>query len=74
MNKLTFAFDVQLDEQENYIASCTQVEISNNPFHLNRYTDSTPVIINKAYNHKGNQIKINPTIEWFLNSSFVELR
>jgi hypothetical protein len=74
MKKLTFAFDVQLNDQEDFIAAGTQVEVSDNPLYLNRHNDFTPVIITSAYNYNGKTIKINQITEWFSNNSFIELR
>lgn len=71
---LTFAFDVQLNDQEDYISEGTQVKISDNPFHLTRYEGFTPVIITEAYSYNGNKLTITSYVEWFTCESFIELR
>lgn len=74
MKTLTFAFDVQLNDSEDWIAKDTEVQISENEIYLNRHSGYTPVIIKDAYDFDGNKMKISPYVEWFSNGSFVELR
>jgi hypothetical protein len=74
MKTLTFAFDVQLDQDENYIEEGTVVKVSDSPFHLNRWEDSVPVIITEAFSYEGKKFSIPATVEWFMKSSFAELR
>lgn len=69
---LTFKMDCQLNDNEDWIAAGTKVEVSINQFH-HKYKDSAPVIITEAYDYYGNPVKINPMVEWFGNSSFEEL-
>lgn len=74
MKTLTFAFDCQLNDNEDWIKGGTVVNVSDNPFYLKRHKDATPVIITEVYNYEGEKIEIVPTVEWFINSSFEELK
>ena len=73
MKTLTFAFDVQFNDKEDWVAAGTEVNVSDNEFHLSRWEDSTPVIIKEVFTYKGKCIEIDPTVEWFSNNTF-ELR
>jgi mRNA-degrading endonuclease HigB of HigAB toxin-antitoxin module len=73
MNTLTFKFDCQLNDNEDWIKEGTKVQVSSNQFHVNRFKDSTPVIITEALDIDGNKVKLIPYVEWFMNSCFVEL-
>jgi hypothetical protein len=74
MKTLTFAFDTQLDDAEIWIKEGIVVQVSDNEYYVKRFRDSTPVIITEAYTYEGEKIIIPATVEWFNNSSFVELR
>jgi hypothetical protein len=70
MKELTFAFDVQISDQEDWIPEGTVVKVSENPFHLNRWQDSTPVIITEYYTYNGEVVEVTPYVEWFANDTF----
>lgn len=71
--ELTFKFDVTLDSNtESWIREGTVVEVSDNPFYVNRFEDSTPVIITEAYTYEGQKITFPATVEWFMNTCFIE--
>lgn len=72
MKTLTFAFDVQVNE--DWITQGTQVEVSEDDFQLNKYSNYTPVIIKEYHNLDGEVVKVTPYVEWFSNRTFVELR
>lgn len=74
MKTLTFAFDVQFNDKEDWIPEGTKVNVSENEFHLSRWKDAAPVIIKEILSYKGKRIEIDPTVEWFSNNTFVELR
>lgn len=67
---LTFALDVQLNDNEDWIAEGTVVEIYNTPRDSKGFT---PVIITHGYTHSGEPITLDPYYEFFSNSSFKEL-
>lgn len=73
MKKLTFVCDVQLNDNEDWIEAGTVVTVSDNIHHVNKYEHSVPVVVNEAYDMKGNKKKVNDTIVWFSKGSFVEL-
>lgn len=67
---LTFAFDVQLNDNEDYIKAGTKVRIYDHPI---KKSDCTPVIIDKAWTYEGKEFTPDCiTYEWFMNSSFIE--
>ena len=66
---LTFAFDSQLTDNEDYVKAGTVVEIVD----LDRHKGFTGVRVTEAYDYNGNQIEVNDVC-WFSNSSFIELR
>lgn len=70
MKTLTFAFDVQLNNHEQYIPKGTVVEIADTKQHEGLF----PVIITEVkslIDHK--IVKIDPTVEYFFNFNFKEL-
>lgn len=72
--ELTFAFSVQLNDNEDFIKEGTVLKVSNNPYYLKRFEDATPVIITEAYTHNGEKITGMHYTEWFSNETFVELK
>lgn len=71
MKTVTFAFDCQLNNQEDFIKEGSVVEVSDNEFYIHRYENSIPVIITEGYNCKGKKIAFEPYVEWFMKESFV---
>lgn len=71
MKELTFAFDCQLNNQEDYVKEGTKVKVYDHPL---KKPDFTAVIIEKAINCQGNTINLMPNHEWFVNAAFIELR
>jgi hypothetical protein len=70
MKTLTFAFDVQLNDKEDWIMEGTKVEVAE----ASRLHEGfTPVIITEACRYDGKIFKTT-VIEYFLNESFVEFR
>ena len=71
---VTFALDVQLNDDEDWIASGTKVKVSDSKFHLIRYEDAIPVIITEAFDIDEDKVEFTPYVEWFMKNSFVETR
>jgi hypothetical protein len=71
MTKLTFAFDCQLNDEEDYIKEGTIVEVYP---HLKNGEEFTAVIIDKAWSYEGEELNPYPTYEIFMNTAFKELR
>jgi hypothetical protein len=71
MKELTFAFDCQLNDQEDYIKEGTKVKIYDHPL---KKPGFTPVIIESAHTYKEKAIKVPSKHEWFANTAFIELR
>lgn len=71
MKTLTFAFDVQLNDDEDYIIEGTVVQVADV---WKQYEDSTAVIITEGYSYNGDPIQFVPFVDHFMNRSFVELR
>jgi hypothetical protein len=70
MIKLTFAFDCQLNDNEDYVKEGQEVELYPYPIHKEGFT---PVRIKKAFSFEGDPIKTNE-VHWFTSSSFKEYR
>jgi hypothetical protein len=70
MMMLTFAFDCQLNNNEDYIKEGTKVRVYNHPLKKQGFT---AVVIEAAFNHKGKEITFPSTYEWFSNAAFKEL-
>jgi hypothetical protein len=70
MMMLTFKMDCQLNDNEDWIAEGTKVEIDNR-LH-NTKNDCTWVKITKAFSFEGQELQLNES-HLFLNISFTEL-
>ncbi len=70
MSKLTFAFDCQLNENEEWIEEGTTVKTYNHPLKKEGYQC---VMIEWAYTWEGTAFNHNQ-YEWFMNEAFKELR
>lgn len=70
MNTLTFAFDCQLNDLEDYVAEGTVVEVVDT---WRKSEGFTPVLITKCFTYEGMPMDIKQ-VEYFMNESFVELR
>ncbi|MED4885414.1 hypothetical protein [Bacillus smithii] len=71
MKTLTFAFDVQLNGQDQYIPKGTVVKISNTHKQNEGFV---PVVITEVKSLIDNKIvKIDPTVEYFFSFNFKEL-
>jgi hypothetical protein len=70
MKTLTFAFDAQLNDQEDYIPAGTQVKVYNT---WRQHEGFTPVLVEAALTYKGKPITVNQ-VEYFTNQTFVENR
>jgi hypothetical protein len=68
MIKLTFAFDCQLNENEDYVKEGQQVELYPYPIYKEGFT---PVRVKEAYTFLGGKIKTDEIV-WFTNASFKE--
>jgi hypothetical protein len=68
MKELTFAFDCQLNDQEDYVKEGTKVKVYDHPL---KKPGFTAVIIKKAINCQGNTINLMPKYEWFVNVAFM---
>ena len=72
MKTLTFAFDVQLHDNEDWIKEGTVVSVSDT---WRQHEGFTPVIITEGFSYSGKHITIQPAEEvFFMNECFVELR
>jgi hypothetical protein len=69
MQEVTFAFDVQLNDNEDWIKEGTKVSIYDHPL---KKTDAVPVIITKYWNFEGKELEQSPNYEWFMVRSFKE--
>jgi hypothetical protein len=70
MIKLTFAFDCQLNENEDYVKEGQEVELYSHP-RTPFNPDFVPVRITEAFSLLGGKIKTDEVV-WFKNSSFKE--
>lgn len=71
METLTFKFDTQLNDNEDWISKGTVVQVADIWKH---HEGSTPVIITEAITYQGKHITFDyPVIESFMNCSFDEL-
>jgi DNA/RNA endonuclease YhcR with UshA esterase domain len=70
MKTLTIAFDVQLNDNEDYLQEGTILEVADV---WKQYEGSTPVIVKEALNYKGKPVKVSE-IAYFMNCTFKELR
>lgn len=73
MEKVTFMFDVQLNDNEDWMAKGTVVSVSDNEYYLNKHAGYIPVIVDSAYNFEENKIKLDPSVEWFTVGTFKQL-
>jgi hypothetical protein len=71
MDKLTFAFDCQLNDQEDFIKEGTTVKVYDHPLKKEGFT---AVVISSAFNYKEEEITFPSNYEWFSNAAFKELR
>lgn len=71
---VTFALDVQLNDNEDWIPKGTKVRVSDNEYHLNRHEGFIPVIITEAMDYDGDRVEFDPYVEWFNEKSFVEFK
>jgi hypothetical protein len=69
MIKLTFAFDCQINDAEDYVKEGTEVKIFDKT--IIKRDDCTPVVIKQAYDISGDKKDIYDII-WFMNSAFKE--
>lgn len=71
MKTLTFAFDCQLNDNEDYIKEGTIVQVADV---WRQHEGFTPVIITEGYSYIDKPIVVEKEIIYFMNESFVELR
>jgi hypothetical protein len=69
--ELTFAFDCQLNDEEDYIKAGTKVKVSETG---KQYEGYAAVVITDGYSYHGEPIQFIPFVDYFLKESFVELR
>lgn len=71
MRSLTFAFDVQLNDEEDWIAEGTVVTEAETSRKIEGFT---PVLVTQAFDYQNRPIDVDPYFEYFLSGSFKELR
>jgi hypothetical protein len=71
MKTLTFAFDVQLNDDEDYIKEGTKVQIADTS---RQHEGFAAVVITEGFSYHGEPIEFVPFVDHFMNESFVELR
>jgi hypothetical protein len=71
MKELTFAFDCQLNDEEDFIKAGTKVKVIDDG---KQYEGYAAVVITDGYSYHGEPIQFIPFVDHFLKGSFVELR
>lgn len=69
--ELTFAFDCQVDDYENYVKAGQVVKVSDT---WRKHEGFTPVIITDGYTFTDQPITFDPMEIFFMSECFVELR
>lgn len=72
MKQLTFAFDCQLNDDEDYIKEGTVVQVATDV--IRQHEGFMAVTITEGYSYNGDPIQFVPFTDYFTHKSFKELQ